>query len=39
MNLRSILRENWDVAFLLIAMASILTWVLTVTLILPLMGD
>ena len=30
-------RENWDIGFLLLAMALILSWVLTVAVVLPLM--
>ena len=31
------LRENWDTAFLVIVLAFILSWFLTITMILPLM--
>ena len=36
MSLRQFFRETWDIAFLLIAIALILSWVLTITVILPL---
>jgi hypothetical protein len=37
MNLRQLFRENWDTGFILIAMAAILSWALTVLVILPMM--